>query len=50
MLTDDFEREGHFQKIACEGARIGVIRAKRLQLPLLRPKGEMLIKSDEFEE
>ena len=39
MLKDDFAREDHFQKVAQEGARIGVIRAKRLNLPLLRPKG-----------
>ena len=39
MLKDDFAREDHFQKVALEGARIGVIKAKRSQLPLLRPKG-----------
>ena len=36
---DDFEREKHFQNIAQEGARRGVIKAKRAGLPLLRPDG-----------
>merc|ERR1712176_745716 len=49
MLKDDFAREDHFQKVAQEGARIGVIRAKRLNLPLLRPKDYFaeMAKSDE---
>lgn len=37
--TDDFEREKYFTSIAVEGARIGVIKAKRAKLPLLRPDG-----------
>ena len=37
--SDDFKREEHFQKIAQEGARRGVIKAKRAGLPLLRPNG-----------
>merc|ERR1712113_439123 len=37
--TDDFEREKYFTSIAIEGARIGVIKAKRAKLPLLRPDG-----------
>ena len=37
--TDDFEREKYFTSIVVEGARIGVIKAKRAKLPLLRPDG-----------
>ena len=40
MNKDDFAREAFFQKVAQEGARIGVIKAKRAGLPLLRPTGE----------
>jgi len=47
--SDDFKREEHFQKIAQEGARRGVIKAKRAGLPLLRPNDYFaeMVKSDE---
>jgi len=47
--TDDFEREKYFTSIAVEGARIGVIKAKRAKLPLLRPDDFFaeMVKSDE---
>ena len=44
MNADDFVREDHFMNTAQEGARIGVIRAKRAGLPLLRPKGKNITK------
>merc|ERR1712088_285893 len=49
MNKDDFAREAHFQKVAQEGARIGVIKAKRAGLPLLRPTDyfAQMAKSDE---
>lgn len=49
LLKDDFAREAHFEKVAQEGARRGVIMAKRLNLPLLRPKDyfAQMAKSDE---
>jgi len=49
LIKDDFAREDHFQKVATEGARVGVIRSKRAGLPLLRPKDYFaeMAKSDE---
>jgi len=48
-MKDDFEREAHFQRIATEGARRGVIKAKRAGLPLLRPEDYFaeMVKTDE---
>ena len=40
MEQDDFKREEHFQALATEAARRGVIKAKRAGLPLLRPNGK----------
>lgn len=49
VSVDDFEREKHFVRIAQEGARRGVIKSKRAQLPLLRPADfyAQMAKSDE---
>ena len=47
MEQDDFKREEHFQALATEAARRGVIKAKRAGLPLLRPNGNSFsFKSD----
>jgi len=49
MDIDDFKREDHFQALATEAARRGVIKAKRAALPLLRPNDYFaeMVKSDE---
>jgi len=49
MEQDDFKREEHFQALATEAARRGVIKAKRAGLPLLRPSDYFaeMVKSDE---
>merc|ERR1711939_1200488 len=49
MAGDDFVREEHFQKIAQRGAIEGVLKAKKFNLPLLRPNDYFaeMAKSDE---